>query len=139
MNFQERLERVRVNQNANCYGTAYFLSGASDELVDVPDKDWSMSSESAMAYWDRLEILSEPVVQCYMGIIGPMPRALNFLEGDFLYHLAIVVATDPIRIIHRNGNKGVVLDELLSEVIKREVNSIKLRPQFRAFSPHKLQ
>ena len=134
MDYEERLERAKTNQDANCWGTAYFLSGASDELVDKPDLDWSMEQEGSMAYWSRLKILDRPSPLCYAGIVGPMPKQLEFLDGEYLYHLAIITNLKPIRITHRNGNRGPLIEnELLATALSRDLINPNLRVEFRSF------
>lgn len=134
MDFEERLNRARENTNANCWGTAYFLSGASDQLVDTPDKDWPMKHEGSKAYWNGLKVLDRPTIRCYAGIIGPAPKKLNLANEEFLYHLGIVTDIYPIRITHRNGDQGPLIeDETLTKLLEENVIDQRLRVEFRAF------
>ena len=83
--------------------------------------------------------LDRPRPLCYAGIVGPMPKGLHFpnIESpneEYLYHLGIVTSTHPIKITHRNGDKGPIFEnELLTTMVERDIIDQRLRVEFRAF------
>ncbi len=101
---RDRIKLCKLARRSNCIGTALYVVGEQGE-------DEFLYRGAYDSYLKKLEVLHSPVKGCLVAWQDPMS------DIKAVYHMGIVITTDPILVTHRVGTEGVVIEKQpLSEI-----------------------